>query len=160
MRTSFLILPDLYGGSRDLSDLPDLGASLADEWAALGGRHDEPEGDGGPGHCAWGQKVVEVLEDKERTCELDIYTVHPCISTRTSRSKIRLKKGIQSLSTISAEVNFIMTSEWSVLEICHTLSSTPFHTKKKFQYFRKYRASNSWISFGVYYTFPSRYFED
>lgn len=39
----------LDGGARHLADLLDLGAALADEGAALGGGHDEPQGDGGPG---------------------------------------------------------------------------------------------------------------
>jgi len=45
----------------DLADLLDLGAALADEGAALRGRDDQPEGDGGARHGARGDEVIEVL---------------------------------------------------------------------------------------------------
>lgn len=42
---------DLDGGAGDLANLLDLGTTLADEGATLGGGHDEPQGNGGPGHA-------------------------------------------------------------------------------------------------------------
>ena len=48
-------------GSRHLADLLDLAAPLPYEAAALAGRHDKSEGDGGPGHSAGGDQIVEVL---------------------------------------------------------------------------------------------------
>jgi len=51
----------LDGRPGDLPDLLDLGAALADEGAALGGRDDQPEGDGGSRHSARGDEVIEVL---------------------------------------------------------------------------------------------------
>lgn len=36
----------LYVGAGDVADLLDLGAALADERAALAGRHDQPQRDG------------------------------------------------------------------------------------------------------------------
>ena len=51
----------LHRGSGHLPDLLDLAATLPDEGAALAGGHHQAEGDGGPGHCARGYEVVEIL---------------------------------------------------------------------------------------------------
>lgn len=51
---------DLDRGAGHLADLLDLGPTLADQGAALGRGHDQPEGDGRPGHAAAPLDVVEL----------------------------------------------------------------------------------------------------
>lgn len=51
----------LDGGPGDLTDLLDLGATLADERAALRGWHDQAKGDGWFRHCSRRHQVCQVL---------------------------------------------------------------------------------------------------